>query len=383
MTAPLNRPTITWRSPRDGASVRAALEQHIGPTRWLEGPAMLLASRDVPVGDAVTVLDARHPHAAHLLRRRVGAVIWLGHDRPNGSLCGVPPDAPASEIARVLSLGLHIAAVTTRTKSLIQDLERGEVAGVIAASPRARGALRTLRALRPGVPLWISGVPGSGRSSWARAALRLAGEERPVTIKAGEIDPDELPERIAHAWRAPAVILEEIERLPIRVLRTMQAHRTPPLLVLTSGPPPDQLAWPRGITDHLALLHLALPPLSERGPDIELLALRFLRELGPTATGRPYVLTAEAAAALRQHPWPGQVRQLREVVWRAARIAGDDPIGPHHLSGGPSVPPLEQVERELIEQALSAANGNVRAAGDALGVPRSTLYRKLKRLGLR
>jgi DNA-binding NtrC family response regulator len=114
-------------------------------------------------------------------------------------------------------------------------------------------------------------------------------------------------------------------------------------------------------------------------------------------------LAPEAARALAGYTFPGNVRELEHTLERALILAGSDPIGPEHLtfarpelagaalagarSWVPVIPPeglsLEELERELILQALERAGGNKSQAARLLGLTRRTLYSRMERHGLR
>jgi transcriptional regulator of acetoin/glycerol metabolism len=90
---------------------------------------------------------------------------------------------------------------------------------------------------------------------------------------------------------------------------------------------------------------------------------------------------------LLRHPWPGNVRELDHTVERAVLMAEDDLIRVRDLALGTSADgaaaleqmSLEEVERVLVQKALTRASGNVSDAARALGLSRSALYRRLKR----
>jgi transcriptional regulator of acetoin/glycerol metabolism len=99
---------------------------------------------------------------------------------------------------------------------------------------------------------------------------------------------------------------------------------------------------------------------------------------------------------LEKYTWPGNVRQLENVLLYAAVSAQDGVIevcdlpeqvfarGAEDLTGAErAVSALDELEKNAITNALRAADNNVRLAAEALGMPRTTLYRKLRRLGLR
>jgi len=141
----------------------------------------------------------------------------------------------------------------------------------------------------------------------------------------------------------------------------------------------------------LNTVEIHLPPLSQRREDIPLLAAHFLTESGQRYGRTELHLDADAMAALLHHPWPGNIRELRHMMERAALLA-DGPrvslacLGLHPETGNPSGPEtlsLEESERELILRALARHDGNVSRAAETLGISRSALYRRLERHGIR
>jgi len=135
----------------------------------------------------------------------------------------------------------------------------------------------------------------------------------------------------------------------------------------------------------LNTVELRLPPLRERRDDIADLAHTFLARAGGGA------LTPGALVALLAPRWPGNVRELEHVIERARLLATGDDITADDLMlrpRGTAAPKLEemtleQVERYLIERALTAQGGNVSEAARVLGLSRSALYRRLASLGIR
>jgi two-component system, NtrC family, response regulator HydG len=139
---------------------------------------------------------------------------------------------------------------------------------------------------------------------------------------------------------------------------------------------------------HVVTLHL--PPLRERREDIPLLVDHFLRKFC-TAMGRPEVprIAPEAMDLLVRNPWPGNVRELENAVERALVIARGPELKPADFSfqlqaaTAPNGRTLEEVERAHIEHVWRSSAGNHSAAARDLGIDRTTLYKKLKRYGLR
>jgi DNA-binding NtrC family response regulator len=141
----------------------------------------------------------------------------------------------------------------------------------------------------------------------------------------------------------------------------------------------------------VGVLSLRMPALQARRQDIPLLARRLLASLSEDL-GRPSPgLTPEAERALMRHPWPGNLRELRNELERALLSAGAGPIDLPHLSlsssraattGGAVGETLVEVERAHIERVLGEEGGHVERAARRLGVPRSTFYQMLRALGL-
>jgi len=140
----------------------------------------------------------------------------------------------------------------------------------------------------------------------------------------------------------------------------------------------------------LSTFPLLVPPLRERREDIPLLAERILSRFGQQGRRQGDDLSEDALAALCEYPWPGNVRELHNVLERAVLLHEGSVIRPHDLSLGyalpltqsPSSGTLEEVTTRHIESVLSQEGGHVRRAAKVLGVPRSSLYSKIKQLGL-
>lgn len=147
---------------------------------------------------------------------------------------------------------------------------------------------------------------------------------------------------------------------------------------------------------------LDLPPLRERVEDIPLLARHFLGEFRPGEAGL-WTIEDEAMERLRSYDWPGNIRELRNVVERVVLLARDQTIrgsdlvsalGPGRTgsggatstvdAGGARVPTLNlaDLERTAIEEALGATGWHQGRAAEALGISARTLHRKIRSLGL-
>jgi two-component system NtrC family response regulator len=115
-----------------------------------------------------------------------------------------------------------------------------------------------------------------------------------------------------------------------------------------------------------------------------------VHKVSEAAGRRAPTLSREAMDALLAHSWPGNVRELENCLTRAVVLAAGDVIRPEHLSLAPTrgtAPParlttLETVEREHIEQVLTAVKGHKARAAKILGVSRPRLDRLLQRYGI-
>ncbi|UCF20938.1 MAG: sigma-54-dependent Fis family transcriptional regulator, partial [Gemmatimonadota bacterium] len=146
----------------------------------------------------------------------------------------------------------------------------------------------------------------------------------------------------------------------------------------------------------LAVVVICMPPLRERGDDVQVLADHFLR-LFACEMKRPALRVGdETRAAINGYNWPGNVRELRNVMHRAVLLTRDDVIRPEQLPHEilddqiaplPNSPcdmqTLAEVEKRHIQQVIAEAAGSLSEAARILGIHRNTLRRKLTEYGLR
>ncbi|MGD0900910.1 MAG: sigma-54 dependent transcriptional regulator [Thermoguttaceae bacterium] len=145
------------------------------------------------------------------------------------------------------------------------------------------------------------------------------------------------------------------------------------------------------------VINVELPPLRERISDIPLLAEHFLRQVCEDSGKKVEGFTDEAMAALTRFRWPGNVRELENVIERAVLLGKQGVIGMEDLpaavvAAAPArIEPvcartlkqaMENPERQIILEVLEANQWNRHVTAEALGINRTTLYKKMKRLGL-
>ncbi len=152
----------------------------------------------------------------------------------------------------------------------------------------------------------------------------------------------------------------------------------------------------------LETFSLHIPPLRERGTDIELLTGIFLVQYAAAANKRIEGISPRASDILARYPFPGNVRELRNAMERAVAFCNEREIRIAHLPirirqdldngrdksnlhgiliDNDSLPSLEEIEQRYIQHVLETVSGNKRLAASILGIGRRTLYRRIEEIG--
>lgn len=172
-------------------------------------------------------------------------------------------------------------------------------------------------------------------------------------------------------------------------VRLVVASDAPLAAAVEAGRVREDLAY------RLSVLPLTLPPLRDRAREDRLtLLLAVMNELQREITGSPAALAPDALERLLTHPWPGNVREMRNVLERALILGRGHPaVGLEHLPGEfrnrPGVGDrrhtpmtLDELERAHIERTLKHHGGNRTRAAQELGISRATLINKIKRYAI-
>ena len=424
-----------------GREVQAALLGSWDPTRGPELIALLRSQREkLPImvladGDSVAVaVEAMRAGASDFLSRpvvqeRLVEALAVSSDRRQA----------AGELAPI-------------TEKLAPELSLEQLVG---AAPDFRATLAVAaKAARNRLPILIVGEPGTGKETFARAihsaSLRARGALITVdckSIPANIIDsilfghekgafPGAFAAKQGRIVEADGgtLLLDDIAALPAetqqaldRVLATGEVRPVGcngsnsvdvRVIATASRPLPDE--FDPGLTERIGNTVVILPPLRDRSGDIPALARHLLARFAEQAKLRPLTIGNDALAVLMRYGWPGNVRQLAGVLFRAglqstgssltaedfphiaiqSRFSGRrNDFAPEitqsksdeAITGAPMVTlyrndghlrPLEEIEADIIRLAIGHYRGRMTEVARRLGIGRSTLYRKLGELGI-
>ncbi|MDY6816167.1 MAG: sigma-54 dependent transcriptional regulator [Pseudomonadota bacterium] len=329
------------------------------------------------------------------------------------------------------------------------EAETDEPGLLLGNSPQIRKLRNQTRKLaRSQAPVFISGESGSGKELVARM-IHLQGPRRDgpfVAVNCGAI-PSELMESeffghkkgsftgavenkegLFRSANGGTLFLDEVADLPlamqVKLLRAIQEKAVRPVgdtrevpvdirvLSATHKNLPELVQegnFRQDLFYRINVIELAVPPLRERPDDIPLLASHILGRIAREYECDPAALTQDAIERLKAYDFPGNVRELENILERAFTLCDEDNISADdlHLGNGvqpggsasgtanpgtdaPSVPEgeidlegfLENIERQAIEKALEATRWNKTAAAKRLGISFRALRYRLKKLGM-
>ena len=213
------------------------------------------------------------------------------------------------------------------------------------------------------------------------------------------------------------LLLDEIGEMPLplqpKLLRTLQEREVDRLgdtrpvsvdvrVIATTNQPLLKLVetgkFRADLYYRLNVVPLTIPPLRERPDDIPLLVEHFLEKYAPQGLGGAPRFSGELLARLREHSWPGNIRELENFCRRTVALHGGQMVGPEVFDGAPSeaaspiatvahiapVPglSLRDMERRLLESTLESHGGNRTRAALSLGICPRTMRNKIREYGL-
>jgi two-component system response regulator HydG len=418
------RETLTDYFDTLGYVVRAAATATAGRQAAAEhAPDVVLVDLRLPDASGLTLLEALRADDPEL-----GVIVLTGHaDVPTavramqqGALDFLEKPVDLEALGVALARAAELVALRREVSVLRARRGDADPGDVGAGAPPSLERLIELAARNDDVPVLIVGETGTGKGFVARhihdrsaraaqpfvevngASLsatflesELFGHERGAFTDAkqakrglfevaarGTLFLDEIGEVVTEVQPKLLKVLEE--RTFRRLGGTSELRSDARVVAATNQPLAQRVqegAFRADLYYRLQVLTLALPPLRERRDELETLA----RALAPAGSriGRAALRTIE------QYDWPGNVRELKNTLWRAALLAEGAEIQPRHLSlpelaGPPAAAPvtLADAERAAITGALAVTGGNRVHAAQRLGIARSTLLEKIKRLGI-
>ena len=273
----------------------------------------------------------------------------------------------------------------------------------------------------------ITGENGTGKEMLAREIHRLSARCRKTMVS---LDMGAIPETLfeselfghkkgaftdAHTDRegkfltasGSTLFMDEIGNLPlhlqVKMLSALQNRAITPLGMNEAQPIDIRLisATNRDLHDAVAkgefrqdllfrinTIQIHIPPLRSRKEDIVPLAERFIEHYGKKYNKVGLLLQGEAADKLKAHSWEGNIRELQNAIEKAVIMCEGEIIKPEHIELHVATRPateaqtLEEMERQLIANAIEQCGGNLSQVATQLGITRQTLYNKIKRYGL-
>ncbi|HET6797860.1 MAG TPA: sigma-54 dependent transcriptional regulator [Gemmatimonadales bacterium] len=390
--------------------------------------------------DLLKVVRGRDPEALVLVLTAFGDAAAAGEAIRAGAYDFISKPYDIETLRETLDRALvrrRLARRRSASVDLAGHTEEPEGLALVGHSPAIIEVMKTLARVAPSqASVLVLGETGTGKELVARTIHRYSerSTRRFVAVNCSALAEglleSELFGHVRGAFTGAAVsrpglfreadkgtlFLDEIgdisPALQARLLRALQEHEIVPVGSETTVKIDVRViaATHRDLTElvrqgrfredlyyRLDVVTLRLPPLRERRQDIPLLVDHFLRTLSSRHGRGPVALDPEALRRLLAYDWPGNIRELQNVLERALLLAEQGVVGPEHLATTvrptaaalPDTPApvtalrgLEEVEREHVIRVLAATGGNREESSRILGISRRTLTRMIQRWGL-
>jgi two-component system NtrC family response regulator len=334
------------------------------------------------------------------------------------------------ELKFLLERCIYVVQLEREYRKLQQSVRAEGFEDMLGGSPQMQGVFANIRKVaKTNAPVLLLGESGTGKEMAAlaihRRSLRKDGPF--IAINCNAIPENLLESELfghekgsftgAHTQRkgimesaaAGTVFLDEIGELPppvqVKLLRFLQEHRfqrvggRQEIQIDTRIIAATNVQLKQAVTDgkfredlyfRLAVVVIKLPPLREREDDAGLLAREFLQRYAAQNDRTKLVFSPDALRAITRYSWPGNVRELQNRVKRAVIMASGSRLTAKDLeleqdqdvAATTLKHAREQVEREMIEQALKRNSGKITSSAADLGISRPTLYELMEKLGI-
>jgi two-component system NtrC family response regulator len=335
------------------------------------------------------------------------------------------------ELKIVLQRSVYVAELEQEYRAMQQGLRAETFEGMYGASPQMQSVFGLVRKVAPtSAPVLILGESGSGKEMVAQALHRCSPQRNgpfaaincsaiPETLLESELFGHEkgaftgahtLRKGLVESAAGGTLFLDEIGDIPaavqVKLLRFLQEkrfqrvggrqeiHSDARVIAATNVNLKESVrsgTFREDLYFRLAVLVITVPPLRERGDDINLIAREFLNRYGAEHGKRNLAFAPDALRALNLHIWSGNVRELQNRVQRAVIMAEGKRVtaADLELTDALDVLPLqtlkearENAEREIVLDALRRNKWKITAAALELGISRPTLYELMEKLGI-
>jgi two-component system NtrC family response regulator len=401
---------------------------------------LVLTDLRMPDRDGLALLAELHdinPEVPAIVMTAFGTVRTAVEAMKRGAADYLTKPIDLDELEVLIDRVLERRALLSENQALRQLVEvRQRLHGLETANARMQEALSVAaRAAGSDVTILIRGESGTGKELMARALHHASPRARgpfiavnvaalPETLVESELFGHERGaftgadrERRGRFEQADGgtLMLDEIGDLPrstqVKLLRVLQeraverlgGHRPIPVdtrIVAATNRDLEALVKSGGFRDdlfyRLNVVTIELPPLRERREDIPGLVEQFLERYAPAGAAAPPRFSREAMDALLKYRYPGNIRELENIVQRAVTLARGAVIGTADLPGyvlglpgepeaagdGPLADQMRQLERRLIVDAMQRAGGVQTRAARLLGISERHLRYRLRKLGM-
>jgi DNA-binding NtrC family response regulator len=387
--------------------------------------------------ELLTQIKAESSHTEVILMTGHGSLDVTIEAIKRGAFYYLEKPFKPDQVLVLVERALRLQVLERENRALKRTLSAdGETFGILGNHPRMRQIHEVIRTAAPSeASVLIEGESGTGKELVA-TAFHLESERAQgpfIRINCAAI-PSELIESELFGYRKGAftgadrdkrglieaagggtLLLDEITEMPphlqTKLLRVLQERKVRRVgdereieidfrLISSTNRDATQMieegVLRKDLYFRISTVKVKVPPLRERLDDVVLLAERFLQRYTEKYNKPVRGISIAVLSMLTRYDWPGNVRELESVIEHAVLFTQEDQLSPEslpeQLHAGQTahfsctIPPylsMEEIEREAIAQTLERTGGNVKKTAQILDYHRPTLYRKLKKFGLR
>lgn len=386
--------------------------------------------------DLVTEIKTANPQTEVILMTAHGSLDVTIEAIKRGAFYYLEKPFTPDQVTVLAQRALELGRVKQENRQLKNKLERDpDTFGMIGRSDKMLQIYDTIRATaKSDAPVLLEGESGTGKELIATAFHResLRADLPFIRINCAAI-PHDLIESELFGYKKGAftgadrdkrglieatgggtLLLDEIGEMPVhlqsKLLRVLQERTLRRVgdeqeikvdFRLVSATNRDTMAASKAGTFRedlyfrISTIKLKVPPLRERHDDLALLTETFLSRFADKYHKPIRGLAPATFARLARYDWPGNVRELESVIERAVLFCQSELLQPENLpeqfqttdaNSTCVIPPfmtMEEIEREALSQTLERTGGNVKRTAEILDLHRPTLYRRLRKFGLR